>query len=157
VDLVWSGGAASVQIDAQASVVATLTNAADFTATGVAVTAVLAAGARLDQAALGGVVCAIAGQAVTCPVQSLPARGSVSLTLTLTGTATGLTELTLSAMAAEAERNPGDNELTRSITVTAPPNTGSGGGGALSIWAAAVLLLTLRLRGRKVLERRRPS
>ncbi len=70
VDLVWSGAASAVQLNAQTTVTATLDNAADSAATLVAVTATLAAGIRPDQATLGGTTCTISGQAVSCPTRS---------------------------------------------------------------------------------------
>jgi hypothetical protein len=145
VDLVWSGAASPVPLNAQSTLTATLTNAADFAATSVAVSASLAAGLRPDQVTLGGSACTIAGQSVSCPAQPLAARGTVPLTLTLTGTAAGDQPVTVYAEPSEPERVPADNQLAIAMTVRAPQPSG-GGGGAFSWLAVAALLAAYGFR-----------
>ncbi len=151
VDLVWSGPASAVPLNAQATITATLTNAADFAATSVTVSATLAAGLRPDQVTLAGSACTIAGQGVSCPARPLAARGAVPLALTVTGTAAGDQPLTVYADTSDAERVPADNQLAIAMTVSAPQ---SSGGGALSWLAAAALLIAYGVRGAR--RRHRP-
>lgn len=153
VDLVWSGAASPVQLNAQTTITATLANAADFAATSVTVTVTMAAGLRADQATLGGSACTISGPTVSCSPQPLAARASVPLVLTVTGTAAGNQQLTLNATANELDRAPADNRLPLAITVSAPSN---GGGGSSSWLAVAALLAAYGVRG-TMLGRRRPS
>jgi hypothetical protein len=153
IDLVWSGAASAVQLNAQATITASLANAADFAATSVAVTATLAQGLRPDRATLGGSACTISSQTVSCPSRALAARGSVPLEVTLTGTAAGAQLLTVNAAATEADRAPADNQLAIAITVGAPLQS-SGGGGAWSWLAVAALSAAYAFRAAAALRRR---
>jgi hypothetical protein len=150
VDLRWSGAAPAIQLDTPASITATLANAADFAATSVAVTADLGAGLQAAQATLGGTDCSAAGQSVTCPVRTVPARGSVALVLDVTGTTAGSHEIVLSAVANETDVAPADNRLALAVMIGAPAQ-GGGGGGAAG-WPAVLALLAAATA-----RRRRPS
>lgn len=154
VDLVISGTPpASIEPNAQTTVTATLDNAGDFAATNVRLAAMLSAGLRPDQASIGGAVCAVAEQTVTCPAQTLAAHGSVALTLTLTGVTAGGQQVTLTATAAETDRSAPNNQLSLAVTVAAPASAGDGGGGgggggALA-WIWVALLAAARWPRRK--------
>jgi hypothetical protein len=157
VDLVWSAATSPMQLNAQATITATLANAADFAAASVTVTVTMAVGLRADQATLGGSACTISiPTIVSCAPQPLAARGSVPLVLTVTGTAAGNQQLTFSATTNQPDRAPGDNSLPLAIKVNAPSSGDGGGGGALSWLAVAALLAAYGLRG-TMLGRRRPS
>jgi hypothetical protein len=151
VDLVWSAPASAVPLNTQATIAATLTNAADFAATSVVVSVTLAGGLRPDQVTLGGSACTIAGQSVSCPATPLAARGALPLALTVTGTAAGDQPVTVYADTNDAERVPADNRLAIAMTVSIPQS--SGGGGAFSWLAVAALLAAY---GYRATPRRRP-
>jgi hypothetical protein len=138
VDLVLSAAAASVQTEQQTTVVAQIDNAADFAATAVTITANVTAGLRPDQATVGGASCSTVGQAISCPLQTVPARGTLALTFTVTGLTAGNAQIAMSATASEAELNPGNNNLAAAVSVTSP-SPQDGGGGALSWLAVAAL------------------
>jgi hypothetical protein len=154
VDLVLTGTASGIELDAQTTLTATLANAADLAATSVAVTAVLTAGLRADQATLGGASCMVTPQSITCPSQGLAAGAALPLSVTATGVAAGGQQLTVNATAAEAERTPADNQLVVAVSVSVPPS--DGGGGSVSWWMVAALLAAagLRRRDRASLRRR---
>jgi hypothetical protein len=154
VDLVLSGAAPGVELNAQTTLNATLENSSDLGATAVAVTATLTAGLRPDQATLGGTACTITGQGVACPTRSLAAHGTVALVVMATGVVAGGQQLTINATAAEPERTPATNQLAIAVNVNAPQS--DGGGGASSWWVIAVLLAALRWRAGAASGRRRP-
>ncbi|HUQ52685.1 MAG TPA: M12 family metallo-peptidase, partial [Gammaproteobacteria bacterium] len=149
VDLVVSGTAPGIALNAQATINAVLDNAADFAATAVVVSAVASAGLRADQATLAGTACTIAAQAITCPARALAARANVTLVVTATGIVAGSQQLTVAATADEAERAPANNQLAIAVSVSAPQQ--GGGGGALSWWVVAALLASqcLAANGRR--------
>jgi metallopeptidase family M12-like protein/uncharacterized protein DUF11 len=156
VDLVLAGSGGSVTVDQQTTLNATLTNASDFDATSVAVTATLTAGLRADQATLGGTACTIAGQSITCPTHTLTARAVETLTVTATGTAVGGQTVAVSATASQTERVPGDNQLNLAVNVAAVGGD-DGGGGALSWWIVGFLLASLLWQALETSRRRRQS
>jgi len=155
VDLVLSGTAPGVALNAQTTISAGLNNDSEFGATSVAVTATLTGGLRPDQATLGATACTIAAQSITCPTRGLAAHGTVTLVVTATGIAAGGQQLTVNATAAEAERTPTSNQLAIAVTVNAAQQQ-SGGGGALSWWIVAVLLAAHGWHMRSSNRRRRP-
>jgi hypothetical protein len=155
VDLVLSGTAADVALNAQTTIHALLENAADVAATSVAVAATLSAGLRPDQATLAGVACTVAAQTIACPPRALAARGSVTLAVTATGIAPGGQQLTVGATAGEVERTPADNQLAMAVSVNAPQRS-DGGGGAVSWWFVVALLVADGARRLASPGRRRP-
>jgi hypothetical protein len=155
VDLVFTGVGANINVDQQTTISATLTNASDFDATSVAVSATLSAGLRPDQATLAGTACTIAGQTITCPQRTLGARGTVAFAVTVTSTAAGGQTVAVSATASQVERVPADNQLQLAVNVDAPGD--DEGGGALSWWAVGFLLAAYACRARETSRRRRPS
>jgi hypothetical protein len=146
VDLVVSGSAPGVALNAQTTISVLVDNAADFAATSVAVSAVTSAGLRADRATLGGTACSIVAQAITCPARAVPARGNVTLVVTATGVTAGGQQLTVAATADEAERTPADNQLAIAVSVNEPQQS-DGGGGASSWWVVAALLAAQWLAG----------
>jgi hypothetical protein len=155
VDLVMSGSSPGVALNAQTTINALLQNAADVTATTVAVTATASGGLRPDAATLGGATCTITGQAISCPTRTLTAQESVTLAVTVTGIIAGNQPLTVSVTASEPERTPADNQLTIAVSVNAPQQ--GGGGGALSWWVVAFLLAAHAVSARATSGRRRRS
>ncbi|HET7132531.1 MAG TPA: M12 family metallo-peptidase, partial [Gammaproteobacteria bacterium] len=153
VDLALVGDPGSVQANAQLTVLASLANRGDFTASDVAIAATLTAGLRAEQATLAGAACAISGQSVTCPTQALAARGQIVLALLVTGVAAGAQQVAVTASSGGADSNPADNSLAIAVSVSGPPSTG--GGGALGWWWLLALAAVLsaqraprtRLRG----------
>jgi len=146
VDLALAAEPASVQANAQLTLVANVENRADVDATGVQLVATLSAGLRADQATLAGTFCTVAGQWVTCPPQPLSARGQIALTLTLTGVAAGSQQVSVTASSVDSDSNPVDNSLAIAVNVSAPPD--SGGGGALSWLSLLALAAAERARRR---------
>jgi hypothetical protein len=137
VDLALAGDPATMQANTQLTVLASLANHGDFTASDVEIEGTLSAGLRPDQATLAGASCAISGQSVTCPAQALAARGEIVLALVVTGVAAGAQQVALTASSGGADSNPADNSLAIAVSVSAPP--GGGGGGALG-WPALLAL-----------------
>jgi len=154
VDLVLSGAAPGVELNAQTTLTAVLENSSDLGATSVAVTATLTAGLRPDQATLGSAACTITAQAIACPTRSLAAHDTVALVVTATGLVAGAQQLTVDATAAEAERTPANNQLGIAVNVNAPQQ--GGGGGEVSWWVGAVLLAAPGWRARAANGQRRP-
>ena len=154
VDLALTGSGGEITVNQQITINATLSNASDFDATSMGVTATLSAGLRADQAALGGTPCAIAGQTVTCPPRTLGARATVALAVTATGTAAGGQTVSVNATASEAETSPADNQLNVTVNVS---DEDDGGGGAISWWAVGFLLASLAWQALETSRRRRRS
>ena len=138
VDLALAGDPASVQANAQLTVLANLDNRGDFTASDAALTATLTPGLRVDQATLAGTSCAIEAQSVTCAPLALAARARIVLALTVTAVASGAQQVAVSASSGGSESNPADNNLAIAVSVGAPP--GSGGGGGAVCWQALFAL-----------------
>ncbi len=157
VDLVLSGVASDVQLNAPTTINAVLENSADLGATAVTVTASLTAGLRADSATLDGAVCTVTAQAITCPTRPLQAHGSVTLAVAATGVAAGSQQLSIGASANEAERTPANNQLALAVTVNAPQERSDGGGGAMAWWFVVALLTARGLRYLGFGGRRRPS
>jgi hypothetical protein len=157
VDLVFTGSAGGVTVNQQTTINTTLTNASDFGATSVAVSATLSAGLRADQATLDGTACTISSQTIACAPRALAARGSVAFAVTATGTAVGSQLLTVSSTATEVERAPADNQLTLAVNVSAVGGGDDGGGGALSWWVVGLLLAGYAWQALETSRRRRQS
>ena len=157
VDLVFSGSASGVTVDQQTTINTTLTNASDFDATSVVVSATLSAGLRPDQATLGGTACTISSQTIACAPRTLSARGSVAFAITATGTVVGSQLVTVNATASEVERAPADNQLGLAVNVTAVGADDDGGGGALSWWVVGLLLAGYAWQALETSRRRRQS
>jgi hypothetical protein len=156
VDLTLAGSGASITIDQQTTLNATLVNASDINATSVVVTATAPAGLRADQVTLDGTACTITGQAIACPSRTLAARASVTFVVTATGIAVGNQTVTVNVTASQAERVPADNQLGLVVNV-APVGGDDGGGGALTWWVVGFLLASLAWRAQETNRRRRRS
>jgi hypothetical protein len=138
-----------LQTGQQTTLPVTLSNAADLGASTVLVAVTLTSGLRADSATLAGAACSIAGQSLSCPVQSLDARQSTTLQLTVTALVAGAQQVTLDASSAEAELAPADNHLLLAIGVTEPVVAAADGGGGAIAWQWLVALgLLVRARRR---------
>ena len=141
VDLVVSGANATLGVDEQHVVTATLDNTGDFSANHVTLQATLSAGLRPDSATLGGVACTIDAQTVTCPTAALAAHATAALALTLTALTSGTQNVALTATADETDLNATDNNLSLAIDVAAQSAGSSSGGGGGGDSGLSVLLL----------------
>jgi len=109
----------------------TATNAGPTTASGVAVSDTLPAGATGVSATSGQTTCAVASGTVTCnPVTTLPVNGSI--TVTITATLPGAGSLTDTASATATTFDPNTTNNVASVTTTVSAAGGSSGGGILS-------------------------